>query len=997
MGKHIKCFLGLVILLVLGACNTKKEKVQDIDGEAMLIRQYKNSAERINTTNSKQPQFGTKSNGLFNGVNQRSTNFAFGGKYSLIANKDNLYAFGTRFKVEVSSFIEVSIWRRKCTDCGTLIIKQDEKLILNSTHSIIQETKHWEKLFVSAIVEGEGSDEHILNIYYTNNSEDTAYVDQIQIDVFKKRIYPDFPELKQLSISIDKKDYLKIKSAAFDAKKLDVILPKHKKKYKAEINVDGKKVKAKIRLKGDWVDHLENNKWSFRIEVKDDESVLDGLKEFSIQNPKTRHFIEEYAFHNIADSLGLLTTRYGFIQVSLNGENLGIYAYEEHFTKQLIESRKRREGPIVKFDEEPFWNQTRYNKTVSEKIVVPYYESAQVLPYDYKKTTKTPVLLAQFNQASTLMNQYKYGLVSGSQIMDVSPFCKAIFLSDLGRVAHNYAWHNQRFYYNPVINKLEPILYDCYTDYWYESKYRNTFFPIKNSHHTYKAKSENIVSVLPFRDSVIQSKYAETIYSLTHSDKFRAILQAVCEEAKFYEPLMKREFLGYTFQYEKFLLNNLAVLKEQSDSVNSYLKHQKYVAITQTYTDTNVFIKGAGLVAHYDAQNKVLELENYHNEPLTILGKKQKNKKQVSFSDPYVIPAFDKVINKPGTLTIPSNSQENSSIMFKDASKKIRESMIYPWPAFSTQITVMQAYHNSAKIFIPHQEHNDTVWIKKGNHTITKALVFSNKKTIMIEAGTTIDLLNGAKIICFGAVNIKGNKSNPVIIYSSDKTGEGLVVLQASTKSYLQHVIFEDLNTSQHKNWTLTGAVTFYESDVEMNHVTVKRNSCEDALNIIRSDFHIKNLTVSETASDGFDADYCTGILDSSYFGNTGNDCIDFSTSEITISNIIIKNSGDKGISGGEASTLQISNVSIDGAAIGIASKDKSVLNLKNIKINNAKYGLAAFQKKPEYGAANIIAKDIRLTNVENAFILEKNSTIKWDDKKHVGENKLNLEQLYDL
>jgi hypothetical protein len=149
MGKHIKCFLGLAILLVLGACNTKKEKAQDIDGEVMLIGQYKNNAERINTANIKKNQFGTKSTGLFNGVNQRSTNFSFGGKYSLIANKDNPYAFDTRFKVEASSFIEVSIWRRKCSDCGILTIKHDKKLILNSTHIIIQETKHWEKLFVS--------------------------------------------------------------------------------------------------------------------------------------------------------------------------------------------------------------------------------------------------------------------------------------------------------------------------------------------------------------------------------------------------------------------------------------------------------------------------------------------------------------------------------------------------------------------------------------------------------------------------------------------------------------------------------------------------------------------------------------------------------------------------------------------------------------------------------------------------------------------------------
>ncbi len=47
--------------------------------------------------------------------------------------------------------------------------------------------------------------------------------------------------------------------------------------------------------------------------------------------------------------------------MKVNGERRGIYAYEEHFAKHLIESRNRREGPIIKFDETAIWEMNQKN------------------------------------------------------------------------------------------------------------------------------------------------------------------------------------------------------------------------------------------------------------------------------------------------------------------------------------------------------------------------------------------------------------------------------------------------------------------------------------------------------------------------------------------------------------------------------------------------------------------------------------------------------------
>ena len=46
---------------------------------------------------------------------------------------------------------------------------------------------------------------------------------------------------------------------------------------------NGKKMDIKIRLKGDWTDHLQGKKWSFRIHLKGDDDQILGFRQFSIQ------------------------------------------------------------------------------------------------------------------------------------------------------------------------------------------------------------------------------------------------------------------------------------------------------------------------------------------------------------------------------------------------------------------------------------------------------------------------------------------------------------------------------------------------------------------------------------------------------------------------------------------------------------------------------------------------------------------------------------------
>ena len=194
---------------------------------------------------------------------------------------------------------------------------------------------------------------------------------------------------------------------------------------------------------------------------------------------------------------------------------------------------------------------------------------------------------------------------------------------------------------------------------------------------------------------------------------------------------------------------------------------------------------------------------------------------------------------------------------------------------------------------------------------------------------------------------------------------------------------------------SLTGAVTFYESPVMFDGTDFLDIKAEDALNIIRSDFTMNNSFFNTTSSDGIDIDFGKGIVQNTTFNMIGNDAIDFSGSTIELYNLEIHSAGDKGISVGEASRVQGSNVIVTDSKIGFACKDLSSLILNSISIDNSSIGFAVFNKKSEFGPGKMKISDYKISNIETNYFVEENSTLLLDGRP-VDPSGQNLkEKLY--
>ncbi len=181
--------------------------------------------------------------------------------------------------------------------------------------------------------------------------------------------------------------------------------------------------------------------------------------------------------------------------------------------------------------------------------------------------------------------------------------------------------------------------------------------------------------------------------------------------------------------------------------------------------------------------------------------------------------------------------------------------------------------------------------------------------------------------------------------------------------------------------WHLTGAVTFYESEIEIDHVKFTNNHSEDHLNIIRSKFVIRNSLFIKSSGDALDVDFGVGTISDTRFESCGNDCLDFAGSKAEIRNTVINGAGDKGLSIGEESLVKVSDASVSRATIALASKDLSETFADGLQIFDSDIGFAVYQKKPEFGGAQIYARNTVMKNIKNKYVGDANSRIFENDQ----------------
>ena len=330
-----------------------------------------------------------------------------------------------------------------------------------------------------------------------------------------------------------------------------------------------------------------------------------------------------------------------------------------------------------------------------------------------------------------------------------------------------------------------------------------------------------------------------------------------------------------------------------------------------------------------------------------------------------------------------------------------RTALVFPW-RFENRFKhignpVAKSSNYRSFEFILENEDGELI-IPKGNWTFDKDLIIPSSKKFIVESGTRIDLVKKSKIISYSPVAFLGSKDNPIYFHSSDSSGQGIFVLRAEGRSMLLYSTFDYISCPEEKGWQLSGAITFYESPVDISSCTFSNNQRgDDFLNIIRTDFNINQAHFKAINADALDCDFTKGSITNSSFVEVGNDAVDVSGTELEISNIFMNYIGDKGLSAGEDSQLSASWIEIRNAEIGITSKDRSRVEITDATLSNCRIGITLFQKKSEFGPGQISAERVNITQAEIPYLVEEKSKFLLDGEEYLTFQRNVQERLYGV
>tara|TARA_B100000524_G_scaffold348196_1_gene251983 strand:+ start:59 stop:3004 length:2946 start_codon:yes stop_codon:yes gene_type:complete len=920
----------------------------------------------------------------------RTDDYSRTGSYGFKLNKAQQYGPSLRIdSIKQGDVVYASVYRRKGSASAKLVIASKDEVQYESNEISLEEKVEWELVKCSFVAK---KDYEYVTVYLWNPLKEVAYLDDLSIDCFRQNTKPKgIAEKDILRIEIPQNALDSIIEFRDRALSREVITSDLKTYFRAAVTVDGQQMPVSLRLKGDWVDHLEGEKWSFRIKFKG-RNAYHGMKKFSIQDPHTRSFMMEWFGHKLFEKEDILTTRYQFKVVYINGVNRGVYALEEHFDKRLLEYRKRREGPIVKFDENGVWqgyyDQQKYQRGFKK---FPYLESAEILPFSKKRTRKNPVLLSQFLLAQSHMSRFRNLDTTFQEYLDLDKMARFIALCDVMNATHGLIWHNQRNYLNPVNGLLEPVAYDCF------SGQPSIHYELLGIAPLWREEDDFSSFDALFLNQEFNQLYIKYLKIFSSKDYMEESFQTLEKEIRYYEKLLSHEYPLYYLNKDYFLLNQYNVREkvkkyENQPIVNRNIsKKERYINTVQNVVFDEVALKVYTIEA--DSISGKFQFENYLLSPIEIIGYSTKLNKNLIFP-------FDQVIELAAFAADADKKTKGFSfkprrVYFKTrfTGDSLHSVKVSPFPPVVHKSIMNFENSEISKAF--YNEYDEVRFKANGIYNFNKTVYIPTNKKLVIEDGVKLRLSNGARFVCYGPVEMLGIADNPIKIDGIGVKGGGVVMFPNRDSVVMSHVICNNLTDANTNTWALTGGVTIYEGQVSLSNCSFINARSEDALNLIRCNFEINGILVDKTYSDGFDADYCKGKLKNSIFRATGNDCIDFSGSEIDIEACEIFDSGDKGISGGENSILNVRNCSINKASIGIASKDKSVVQVQHTHLENCDFAFAAYRKKAEFGPAQIDVESSTLKNIQNPYLIEQDSEIKHLGKINIGTDIFNIDSMY--
>ena len=552
---------------------------------------------------------------------------------------------------------------------------------------------------------------------------------------------------------------------------------------------------------------------------------------------------------------------------------------------------------------------------------------------------------------------------------------------------HGVRWGNLRFYYNPYVGRLQPVGYD---DNFHERQ------PVAR-----RITDKFFAGLL--EDESIRMAYMDSLRSLVDDVLSGNLVRQLKDlETGYAAPLYSEFFLLEPYDFSDLILRakwiKENILLSSATDIDYASVRNAHIYIVQKVSDSGV--KGGYELQLNSAIPKDLLVTDLRHPDLLM---EKALRKWFSAFAPIRLPARSLGQMKNYSIGVPEEISKGVG-----GATFIISAVDGTHSAFQNVESYFESMNNPVIRFESHlsnlfdrgvlsiDKKTNALVFNTGNWSIDETIKIQGYSSVVFSPGVTLVFSKGAGLLSTIPIKINGKKSK--VSFIGDGKSGWLYLMGVKSQSDIEGLVMRNINAVNFDQITLTGALSIYASKIKIDDLVIDGVKSEDAVNIINSDFLLTNCAISNTASDGIDTDFANGEISLCRFSDIGavggGDAVDFSGSEVKVSDSFFKLISDKAISAGEGSTVYVDKVTIENSSVGVASKDGSSTQVVDSKIVGSSHAaLMTYVKKNEYSGATLEAVGTKIRESgENISDLKSTLLV---DGVQVQQTRLDTDDLY--
>lgn len=751
---------------------------------------------------------------------------------------------------------------------------------------------------------------------------------------------------------------------------------------RSSIIFKGQQYNAKIKLHGVSDDNWINPKKSYSVKTSK-EKYINNLRRFKLILLEEQS-IQTLLSYYVSNLMGYMSVETGIVRVRINGVDQGLYFLEEALSQDLLEKNKINASDVIKpYDE---WTHqyntghlTLFTSEVSNQSIDNYSGLDVGQIYNYKKMI----------EANTYNDLIKY--------IDIDKFALFEAMRVIFATSHAVAGDNIKLIYETSSGKFFPYFrmegylnklqytklsksFDQGINDWFGYDYKIKLFPILNQNNNFRLKRNKFLyQILSKRKNI--EDYYEKIFNevvpLIEIDKTNNY------PIRWYKFKMhqSKENLNYNFDYIKNYLNY-----SKAYATLIRLQNKKYLLEINPDSNSGFYISDIELGnLNKDTYVKIEDLQNNKitYSKLGVFFKDyffsntlDKNLEIIYNKYSFIIKTYenydlDKKLNEDSIFNSYSFDQDfvpgNSifEVKFRNAvtNEDIDDKETYTRYIEIQDLNLNQKLSKSYfdKFIKINRNHinleNNNIIFKKNNYLVEKNLIIP--KNVIIESGSTFEILPEKSIIIKGNLKIDGSKEKIVFKNYKKNVPFGVFGILGDnyTSVYINNLSLSGGSDAIIDGKFLIGALSAYNHDsVTILNSKISNNYGDDGLNIKNANVIIKNNLFSDNFADAVDLDFTNGEVEFNKFifkndnsnslKDINGDGLDLSGSNVKIANNEFLNFEDKGNSIGENSKAIILENFFKNNKNAISVKDSSKVFLINNKYEENQIKLELFRKK---------------------------------------------------